>query len=107
MLNDRIRRNIWLALTVMSVAVIIDRLVRVIDGTIEWPGLLCALISLLQTQAEGAESLKSAAGHTAQHAAYGLPFREDGPRTQGTVADKNQHKRCEPEYQQPAIYLLH
>ncbi len=44
MLNDRIRRNIWLALTVMSVAVIIDRLVRVIDGTIEWPGLLCALI---------------------------------------------------------------
>ena len=44
MLNDRIRRNIWLALTVMSVAVIIDRLVTVIDGTIEWPGLLCALI---------------------------------------------------------------
>lgn len=44
MLNDRIRRNIWLALTVMSVAVIIDRLVRVINGTIEWPGLLCALI---------------------------------------------------------------
>ena len=41
MLNDRIRRNIWLALTVMSVAVIIDRLVRVIDGTIEWPGFLC------------------------------------------------------------------
>lgn len=44
MLNNKAKRNIWLALVVLSVGCIIDRVLRVIDGSVEWWNLLSVTI---------------------------------------------------------------
>ena len=36
MLSNRIKRNIWLTLTIMSGVAIIDRTVRVAEGSVGW-----------------------------------------------------------------------
>lgn len=44
MLSNRVKRNIWLTLTILSGLAIIDRSVRVVEGSIEWWNLLSAII---------------------------------------------------------------
>lgn len=35
MLSIKVKRNIWLVLSILSIAVIIDRVIRVVDGSLE------------------------------------------------------------------------
>lgn len=42
MASNKIKRNIWLTLTILSTAAAVDRIIRVIDGTIEWWQLISA-----------------------------------------------------------------
>ncbi len=44
MLSNRVKRNIWLTLTILSALTIIDRTVRVVEGSVEWWHLLSAVI---------------------------------------------------------------
>ena len=44
MLSNRIKRNIWLTLTIMSGLTVIDRAVRIVDGSVEWWILLSSII---------------------------------------------------------------
>lgn len=44
MLSNRVKRNIWLALSIMSSVVIIDRAIRFADGSVEWWSLLSSVI---------------------------------------------------------------
>lgn len=44
MLNNKVKRNIWLTLAILSVGCIIDRAIRVIDGSIEWWNLVTAIV---------------------------------------------------------------
>ena len=44
MLSNRIKRNIRLTLTIMSGVAIIDRTVRVAEGSVGWWNLLSAII---------------------------------------------------------------
>ena len=44
MLSNRVKRNIWLTLTILSALTIIDRTVRVVEGSVEWWNLLSAVI---------------------------------------------------------------
>ena len=44
MLSNRVKRNIWLTLTIMSGLTVIDRAVRIVDGSVEWWGLLSSII---------------------------------------------------------------
>ena len=46
MVNNKVKRNIWLALTVMSAIAAIDRAVRVAAGNLGWWNLISALIIL-------------------------------------------------------------
>lgn len=43
-MNDKTRRNIWLALAILSIAAIVDRAIKVTDGTAEWWSLVSAII---------------------------------------------------------------
>lgn len=36
MLSNKVKQNIWLTLAILSVGCIIDRAIRVIDGSVEW-----------------------------------------------------------------------
>lgn len=47
MVSNRVKRNIWLALSVMSLAVIIDRAIRFADGSVEWWSLLSSVVICL------------------------------------------------------------
>lgn len=44
MLSNRVKRNIWLTLAILSVLAIVDRAIRLIFGEGEWWSLLSALI---------------------------------------------------------------
>lgn len=44
MLSNRVKRNIWLTLTIMSGIAVIDRAVRVATGSGEWWNLVSAII---------------------------------------------------------------
>lgn len=44
MLSNKVKRNIWLTLAIMSVGCIIDRAIRVIDGSVEWWNLVSAIV---------------------------------------------------------------
>lgn len=44
MLSNKIKRNIWLTLSILSIGCIIDRTIRVIDGSIEWWNLVMAIV---------------------------------------------------------------
>lgn len=44
MLSNKVKRNVWLTLSVLSVAIIIDRTVGVMDGSLEWWELLTSVI---------------------------------------------------------------
>lgn len=44
MFSNKAKRNIWLALAILSIACVIDRLLRVIDGSLEWWDLAAAIV---------------------------------------------------------------
>lgn len=44
MLSNRVKRNIWLALTILSGIAVIDRAVRFATGSDEWWNLLSAIV---------------------------------------------------------------
>lgn len=44
MLSNRVKRNIWLTLSILSIGSIIDRAVRVTDGSAEWWSLASAIV---------------------------------------------------------------
>lgn len=44
MLSNKVKRNFWLTLAIMSVGCIIDRAIRVIDGSVEWWNLVSAIV---------------------------------------------------------------
>ena len=44
MLSNKVKRNIWLTLTILSVGCIIDGVIRVIDGSIEWWNLVATIV---------------------------------------------------------------
>lgn len=43
MLSNRVKRNIWLTLTILSFLMIPDRCARVVNGTTHWWTLLVAI----------------------------------------------------------------
>ena len=44
MLSNRARRNIWLTLAILSLAAVVNRTIKVIDGSTEWWNLVSAII---------------------------------------------------------------
>ena len=44
MISNRVKRNVWLVLAVMSVGVVINRAIRVAEGTVEWWDLVSAIV---------------------------------------------------------------
>ncbi len=44
MTSNRVKRNIWLTLTIMSLIAIIDRIIRVADGSVEWWQLISTIV---------------------------------------------------------------
>lgn len=44
MFSNKVKRNIWLTLAILSVGCIIDRAIRVIDGSIEWWNLVATIV---------------------------------------------------------------
>ncbi len=44
MLSNKVKRNIWLTLSILSIGCIIDRTIRVIDGSVEWWNLVMAIV---------------------------------------------------------------
>lgn len=44
MISNKIKRNVWLTLAIMSTACIADRAIRVADGSLEWWNLVSAVI---------------------------------------------------------------
>lgn len=46
MLSNKVKRNIWLTLAVVSVGCMIDRAIRVIDGSAEWWDLAATIVIL-------------------------------------------------------------
>ncbi len=44
MLSNRVKQNIWLTLTILSVLAVIDRAVRVVEGSVGWWNLLSPII---------------------------------------------------------------
>lgn len=44
MISNKVKRNLWLTLAIMSVVVVVDRSIRMIDGSLEWWNLASAFI---------------------------------------------------------------
>lgn len=44
MLSNRVKRNLWLTLSVISIGPLADRILRCIDGTLEWWSVVCTAI---------------------------------------------------------------
>lgn len=44
MLSNKVKRNIWLTLAVVSVGCMIDRAIRVMDGSAEWWNLAATIV---------------------------------------------------------------
>lgn len=47
MLSNRVRRNVWLVLGVLSLAAVGDRAVRVAQGSLEWWNLVAVVVITL------------------------------------------------------------
>ena len=43
MFSIKTKRNIWFVMTIVSVGIIVDRTIRLIDGTKEWTALASAI----------------------------------------------------------------
>lgn len=44
MLSNKLKRNFWLTLAILSIGCIIDRAIRVINGSVEWWNLVAAIV---------------------------------------------------------------
>jgi len=44
MLSNKVKRNIWLTLAILSVGCMIDRAIRVMDGSAEWWDLAATIV---------------------------------------------------------------
>lgn len=44
MLSNRVKKNIWLVLLIVSIVGIIDRSIRVADGSLDWWNLVSVII---------------------------------------------------------------
>lgn len=44
MVSNKVKRNVWLTLTIVSVACVIARAIRVAEGAIEWGELVSTII---------------------------------------------------------------
>ena len=44
MISNRVKRNVWLVLAVMSVGAVVDRVIRVAEETVEWWNLVSAIV---------------------------------------------------------------
>lgn len=44
MISNRVKRNVWLVLAVMSVGAVVNRAIRVAEGTEEWWDLVSAIV---------------------------------------------------------------
>lgn len=44
MIGNKLKRNLWLTLSVMSVIAVVDRSIRVVDGSLEWWNLASAIV---------------------------------------------------------------
>ena len=44
MVSNKVKRNIWLTLAILSIIGIVDRIIKFIDGSIEWWSLVSAVI---------------------------------------------------------------
>lgn len=44
MISNRVKRNVWLVLAVMSVGAVVDRAIRVAEGTVEWWNLVSTIV---------------------------------------------------------------
>lgn len=44
MISNKAKRNIWLTLAILSVGAVIDRAIRVADGSVEWWNLVSAIL---------------------------------------------------------------
>lgn len=44
MISNRVKRNIWCTLTVLSIFAVVDRIIRVADGSIEWWNVITAVV---------------------------------------------------------------
>lgn len=44
MLSNKVKRNFWLTLAILPVGCIIDRAIRVINGSIEWWNLVATIV---------------------------------------------------------------
>ncbi len=44
MVSNKVKRNIWLVLTVMSALSVLNRAIRVFDGSAEWWQLVSAVV---------------------------------------------------------------
>ena len=44
MLSNRVKRNIWLTLSVLSIGPLTDRIIRCANGTLEWWSVVATVI---------------------------------------------------------------
>ncbi|MDE5886227.1 MAG: hypothetical protein K2J48_03430 [Muribaculaceae bacterium] len=44
MVSNRVKRNIWLTLSILSIFVIVDRIIRIVMGELDWWQLVSAVI---------------------------------------------------------------
>lgn len=44
MISNRVKRNVWLVPAVMSVGAVVDRVIHVAEGTVEWWNLVSAIV---------------------------------------------------------------
>lgn len=44
MLSNKVKRNLWLTLAILSLTAVVDRAIRVADGTVEWWNLISAIV---------------------------------------------------------------
>lgn len=43
-MNNRVRRNIWLIFAILSFGAVVNRAIRVADGSVEWWSLVCSIL---------------------------------------------------------------
>lgn len=44
MLSNKVKRNIWLTLSILSLAAVVDRAVRLVSEGSDWGSLACAVV---------------------------------------------------------------
>lgn len=45
MLSNKVKRNIWLTFAILSFMAVVDRAIRLCDGSIEWWQLVSAMVT--------------------------------------------------------------